>query len=174
MKRGPYKLKPRTLCSIIGCGRIHEAHGWCSKHYKRFKAHGDPLKILRNEDGQGTIDRGYHRISVDGRRVYEHRYIMEQVLGRELQHHSIEAVHHKNEKPNDNRLENLEVLSRAKHMQVHKTKSIIIDGKKLCNNCRQLLPVESFHKESRLLSGIHGTCKTCANAQYRRYYHKST
>jgi hypothetical protein len=33
-------------CSIEGCkGQNHEARGFCTKHYQRFRKHGDPLKI---------------------------------------------------------------------------------------------------------------------------------
>jgi HNH endonuclease len=31
------------LCSIPDCGRPHKGLGWCSKHYFRWKRHGDPL-----------------------------------------------------------------------------------------------------------------------------------
>jgi hypothetical protein len=30
-------------CSIPGCENPHDARGWCSKHYLRWKSHGDPL-----------------------------------------------------------------------------------------------------------------------------------
>lgn len=33
----------RPTCSIEGCGNRHFARGWCNKHYKRWRAHGDPL-----------------------------------------------------------------------------------------------------------------------------------
>lgn len=31
------------VCSIDGCGKEHVARGWCNVHYRRWKAHGDPL-----------------------------------------------------------------------------------------------------------------------------------
>lgn len=31
------------LCKIIGCVGKHKGHGWCDKHYQRWKSHGNPL-----------------------------------------------------------------------------------------------------------------------------------
>lgn len=33
---------PRA-CKIEGCDKRHYAQGWCECHYKRWRAHGDPL-----------------------------------------------------------------------------------------------------------------------------------
>lgn len=35
-------MNPRT-CSIDNCDQRHHARGWCSGHYKRWKAYGDPI-----------------------------------------------------------------------------------------------------------------------------------
>lgn len=53
----------------------------------------------------------------DGTSIQEHRYIMEQQLGRKLREN--EVVHHKNGIPFDNRLENLEVLTNTEHTRLH-------------------------------------------------------
>lgn len=50
-------------------------------------------------------------------RVLEHRYVAEQTLGRLLE--SEEVVHHRNRKRNDNRRENLMVLTREEHRMIH-------------------------------------------------------
>lgn len=39
---GPQQ-KQRGTCSITGCENPAEAHGWCNKHYTRWRKHGDPL-----------------------------------------------------------------------------------------------------------------------------------
>lgn len=34
-------------CSIPECQREHAARGWCLMHYKRWRNHGDPEKVLK-------------------------------------------------------------------------------------------------------------------------------
>lgn len=57
---------------------------------------------------------------------YAHRVIMEQKLGRKLENN--EVVHHKNGDKTDNRMCNLELMTRSEHIRLHeiglvKTKS---------------------------------------------------
>lgn len=49
--------------------------------------------------------------------AYEHRYVVEKALGRRLA--DDEVVHHRNGDKMDNKLENLEVLSRSGHAHKH-------------------------------------------------------
>jgi len=53
--------------------------------------------------------------------VYEHRLIMEGIIGRYLDKQ--EHVHHKNGKRWDNRIENLEVMSASEHLKLNGKKS---------------------------------------------------
>jgi hypothetical protein len=64
---------------------------------------------------QGSTAKKYKTILVDGKQVREHRWIMEQHLGRQLE--SWEHVHHKDGNHLNNALENLEVLSNADHQR---------------------------------------------------------
>lgn len=57
----------------------------------------------------------YKKISVRGRKIDEHRYLMEQHIGRYLT--SDEVVRHHNGEPKDNRLENLYITSREQQMK---------------------------------------------------------
>lgn len=77
---------------------------------------------LRGEDhpfwkGGRWIAQGYVYIRVDGTPVLEHRHLMEMHLGRRLDDH--EVVHHINHDKTDNRLENLQVMTRAEHLIEH-------------------------------------------------------
>jgi hypothetical protein len=113
------KVKQRKPpCEVIvnkkPCGKPHNAKGFCANHYASYKVWGDPLgkrppakkrqkykSIFKpnhpNARGIGTID--------------EHRFVMSEFLGRALLPH--ENVHHKNGDTLDNRIENLELWSRA-------------------------------------------------------------
>lgn len=58
-----------------------------------------------------------HRRTVDGRRMYEHRYVAEQHLGRVLG--NLEHVHHCDRDESNNKPGNLLVLSEADHASLH-------------------------------------------------------
>lgn len=96
-------------------------------------------KITRN--GYILIyDPNHHRASTDGY-VYEHVVVVENKIKRKLL--DTEEVHHLNFKRDDNRIENLIVLSKMDHAKLHswiKSNEIdnhLINNKKNCLKCNK-------------------------------------
>lgn len=72
---------PDRTCTIDGCGKKVLARGWCSGHYQRWQAHGDPMgsepprsKIICSEEGcnsnadaRGLCGRHYQQRRREGR-----------------------------------------------------------------------------------------------------------
>ena len=93
---------------------VNSIHLTCSREcgYKIRKSN-PPLK----NKGKGWINpQGYRCLKVDGKEVKEHRLIMENYLGRKLS--SKEDVHHINRIKDDNRVENLQVMSHSDHAKI--------------------------------------------------------
>ena len=103
-------------CSLPGCHRPQRSLTLCSLHYARSKSdsgipmNAPPVREVGVRDWRTTSE-GYIARWDNATRNYEfeHRYVMERHLGRELV--KGENVHHLNGVRNDNRIENLELWS---------------------------------------------------------------
>ena len=100
----PIKFPNRTTCSRY-CTNVKVSRNSAKKR-------GDLLR--RKPKGTGNS-----YVKVGGR--HEHRIVAEQMLGRPL--NSEEIVHHKNGDRQDNRPENLEIMTQSEHAAIHSTKN---------------------------------------------------
>jgi hypothetical protein len=123
-KQRLYRQANRKLCqSRSRISQLKNAEKYLLKRRENYRRkRGIPLDdpFRKRKNGEGNIDKqGYKTITVRGHpnqmdangRIREHVYVMSQHLGRPL--FKGETVHHKNGDRLDNRIENLELWSRA-------------------------------------------------------------
>lgn len=109
----PLRKKTKDPCSFAGCNNDRSGlQDLCRGHYNQRSKGKDLLPLRpRQPNGSGYNHDGYRIIRVNKKKVYEHRHIMEQYIGRSLLPE--ETVHHKNGIKDDNRIENLEMWSKS-------------------------------------------------------------
>lgn len=107
----------------------------------------------------GYIYKGYWRIRVNGKQVYQHRFVMEEALGRSLTKY--EVVHHKNGDRLDNAIENLVLLaSQSDHMQEHRqTYSSALHRQ--CSKCRIIKSFDDFYLRNDRPDCLHSHSREC-------------
>ena len=111
------KLLDREI-PMVDIGKFFE----CSKHtiYRRMKRLG--INSIRkpgyrfNHSGYKLIFKPEHPNSTNGGYIREHRLVMENYLGRYLKPN--EDIHHINGIKTDNRIENLQVMTKSQHSKI--------------------------------------------------------
>jgi hypothetical protein len=128
-------LSPRQRADIVARYKAGEASTSIGERYS-FSYHSI-LRVLREEGVEIRVSRSVVRNAIvwkrpckknpyvsgyewrDGKRVpiRQHRWVMEQHLGRKLT--PGEEIHHIDENPANNAIENLMVVSRGEHQRLH-------------------------------------------------------
>ena len=111
-RRVEYRKQEPKACGIERCERIAKMPGnlYCDMHRSRLRRTGQlggAESVYREYGTGGLSSSGYMVRQLAGRRIPEHRRVVEESIGRLLW--DFENVHHKNGRRADNRIENLEI-----------------------------------------------------------------
>lgn len=96
--------------------------------------------------GHTFLKEGYVMLCLEHGWVAQHRHVMEQFIGRPL--HSTELVHHINGNRQDNRIENLQLVTKSEHGKIH-----VIDGRLWTKESNRKRIRAIFGKEMRFFKG---------------------
>lgn len=103
----------------------------CEKHFHfvKYRKQLDNYPRMKRKDGTGCITRGYKMLTINGKRIFEHRYIVEKSINRKLK--TKEQIHHIDGNGLNNSLDNLIITSQSDHMiKFHNNKPRVFDWNK--------------------------------------------
>jgi len=119
--------KPQRTCSIEGCDKPLDSNGMCGMHAQRVRRYGDANYVTSDEEWKrrcreaALIRWGDQVKPTTYRKLHNrhaHRAIAEQMLGRPLR--KGEIVHHIDGNKHNNDPNNLQVMTQAEHIALHR------------------------------------------------------
>lgn len=141
-----------------------------SKETRRTNYERRPMAVLID-------DKGYHKVQliIDGKQkqLRVHRVVASVFLNFDMSNVAFE-VHHKNGDKSDNRVCNLQIVSKSLHNHLHSVKDGDSATHKVCRNCNTLkLRSEFYELGSCTKYDAHSSwCKHCANRRSPEYLAK--
>lgn len=160
-------MRPKLTMTCEHCGiEYKDFYSNVARHKKHYCSRacsfeGQKLNnTAENWQGGTVLPNGYRYIEIDGKQREEHRLVMEKHLGRRLE--IWEHVHHINGDKLDNRLDNLELVTRWEHGSRHKTgrdRQCLMcgevrehHGRGLCHTCYHRALIDGRLKEYEKIS----------------------
>lgn len=164
------------ICSVVGCMKRHDSHGFCTHHARRFKTYGHPLGTnpLSNRRPRGSGELrpdGYVRHRLGDNRKYEHVLVAEKALGRPLPPGTI--VHHHDETRSNNSGLNLVICPDSLYHKLLHRRMLALDASghadwNKCRFCKKYGPPEEIGRNAAGFRHLVCSAKYALNA-----YHKN-
>lgn len=115
------KRKEQVYCSK-SCASVKK--GLARSGQKTGPQRGKVYARKKDKDGYVRVYAGLHPFANGRLMILEHVMLMELILNRRLL--TTEVVHHINRDREDNRIENLELMTRKEHCRLHGEESVLM------------------------------------------------
>ncbi len=163
--------------NCLACGAPFRPRGGHNRYCSREC--GIPARSGKNAPtykGGSVNHNGYKLICISGKRMLEHRHVMEVHLKRKLE--PGEVVHHKDHNRLNNSLDNLELIpTHSIHLKQHLCTGYRSETQKECSRCHVIkLRTEFNLSTGRLLGRLNdrntSECKACRAIWYVNNRHR--
>lgn len=156
-------------CKIEECKNSNHINGICLYHYGFIPKN----KFMKSWGNMKSSD-GYNLGKYNGKLVKVHRLVVEAYIKRNLK--ADEHIHHINHNKNDNRIENLQIISRQEHVKIHaleRSKNSPEIKSKTCARCGKEKEISKFKIQSySKITGHKKRKATCRDCKIEDKMHK--